>query len=52
LVLLTAKQHMLAADSAKIVCTDEQIAWRWLKRYPAEGLTGKADAPRPGAMLP
>jgi len=37
MVLLAAEQHMMAADIAKIVRTDEQTIRRWLKRYRVEG---------------
>ena len=49
MVLLAAEQHMVAADIAKIVRTDEQTVRRWLKRYRAEGIAGLSDAPHPGA---
>jgi transposase len=49
MVLLAAEQHMVAADIAKIVRTDEQTVRRWLKRYQAEGIAGLSDAPHPGA---
>jgi transposase len=49
MVLLAAEQHMVAADIAKIVRTDEQTVRRWLKRYLAEGIAGLSDAPHPGA---
>jgi transposase len=49
LVLVAAEQHMVAADIALIVRTDEQTMRRWLKRYRAEGIAGLRDAPHPGA---
>lgn len=49
MVLLAAEQHLVAADIAKIVRTDEQTVRRWLKRYHAEGVAGLSDAPHPGA---
>lgn len=49
MVLLAAEQHLVAADIAKIVRTDEQTVRRWLKRYQAEGVAGLSDAPHPGA---
>jgi transposase len=49
MVLLAAEQHMVAADIAKIVRTDEQTVRRWLKRYQTEGIAGLSDAPHPGA---
>jgi transposase len=49
MVLLAAEQHMVAADIAKIVRTEEQTVRRWLKRYLAEGVAGLSDAPHPGA---
>ncbi len=49
MVLLAAEQHMVAAEIAKIVRTDEQTVRRWLKRYQAEGVAGLSDAPHPGA---
>ncbi len=48
MVLLAAEQHMVAAEIAKIVRTDEQTVRRWLKRYQAEGVAGLSDAPHPG----
>jgi transposase len=48
MILLAAEQHLVAAEIAKIVRTDEQTVRRWLKRYVAEGVAGLADAPRPG----
>lgn len=49
MILLAAEQHMVAADIAKIVRTDEQTVRRWRKRYQAEGVAGLSDAPHPGA---
>lgn len=49
MVLLAVEEHLVAADIAKIVRTDEETVRRWLKRYEAEGLSGLSDAPRPGA---
>ncbi len=49
MVLLAAEQHMVAANIARIVRTDEQTVRRWLKRYQAEGVVGLSDAPHPGA---
>lgn len=49
MILLAAEQHLVAADIAKIVRTDEQTVRRWLKRYQAEGVAGLSDAPHPGA---
>jgi transposase len=49
MVLLAAEQHMVAAEIAKIVRTNEQTVRRWLKRYLAEGIPGLSDAPHPGA---
>jgi transposase len=49
MVLLAAERHMVAAEIAKIVRTDEQTVRRWLKRYQAEGVAGLSDAPHPGA---
>jgi transposase len=49
MVLLAAEQHLVAAEIAKIVRTDEQTVRRWLKRYQAEGVTGLSDAPHSGA---
>jgi transposase len=48
MILLAAEQHMVAADIAKIVRSDEQTVRRWLKRYLAEGMEGLSDAPHPG----
>ncbi len=45
MVLLAAAQHMVAADIAKIVGTDEQTVRRWLKRHLAEGMAGWCDTP-------
>jgi transposase len=48
IVLLAAEQRMLAPEIARIVRSDEQTVRTWLKRCMAEGVTGLADAPRPG----
>jgi transposase len=48
MVLLAAEQRMLVPEIARIVRCDEQTVRTWLKRYLAEGVTGLADAPRPG----
>jgi transposase len=50
MILLAAEQHLVAADIAAIVRTDEQTVRRWLKRYLAEGILGLSDAPRPGGI--
>jgi transposase len=49
IVLLAAEQGMLAPEIARIVRSDEETVRSWLRRYMAEGVTGLADAPRPGA---
>ncbi len=49
MILLAAEEHLVAAEIAKIVGTDEETVRRWLKRYEAEGISGLSDAPRPGA---
>jgi transposase len=51
MILLAAEQHLVAADIAAIVRTDEQTVRRWLKRYMAEGISGLSDAPRPGGSV-
>jgi len=48
MVLLAAEQHLVAADIAKIVRTDDETVRSWLRRYLAEGTQGLADAPRSG----
>lgn len=48
MMLLSAEHHLVPAAIAAIVRQDEQTVRRWIKRYQAEGLTGHADAPRPG----
>lgn len=49
MILLAAEEHLVAAEIAKIVRTDEETVRRWLKRYAAEGVGGLSDAPRSGA---
>lgn len=48
MILLAAEKHLVAAEIATIVRSDEQTVRRWLKRYMAEGLNGLPDAPRCG----
>lgn len=49
MILLAGEQHMVAADIATIVRSDEQTVRRWLKRYQAEGVASLRDAQHPGA---
>jgi transposase len=49
IILLAAEQPLVAHQIAAIVRTAEETVRRWLKRYRAEGIAGRADAPRPGA---
>jgi len=48
MVLLSAEQGCTGATIAAIVREREATVLRWLTRYPAEGLDGLHDAPRPG----
>jgi transposase len=48
MVLLSAEQALTVAKIAAIVRESEATVLRWLKRYRAEGLDGRHDAPRPG----
>ena len=49
IILLAAEQGMTAPDIAIIVRRNEQTVRTWIKRFNAEGISGLADAPRPGA---
>jgi transposase len=49
IILLAAEQGMSAPDIAIIVRRNEQTVRTWIKRFNAEGISGLADAPRPGA---
>jgi transposase len=49
MILLAVEQYMTAPQIGQIVRKNEQTVRRWIKRFNAEGLTGLADAPRPGA---
>ena len=48
IILLAAEQRLVAPQIAAIVRTAEETVRRWLKRYQAEGIDGRADVPRPG----
>src|SRR5688572_20141524 len=48
IVLLAAKQGIVAAQIGRIVRLNEESVRRWLKRYEAEGIKGLKDDPRPG----
>ena len=49
MVLLAAKQGLVAAEIAPIVRRDEETVRRWFARYLAKRVEGLSDAPRPGA---
>jgi transposase len=46
IVLLAAEQGMSAPTIVAIVRENEQTIRNWLKRYSAEGIKGRHDAPR------
>jgi hypothetical protein len=47
-ILLPTEQHVVPHQLASLVRQDEQPVRRWIRRYPAEGVAGLEDAPRPG----
>jgi transposase len=51
MILLSAEQHLVAGEIAKIVRVDHDTVVAWLKRYLAEGINGLADMPRPGSPV-
>jgi transposase len=48
MVLLAGEQGQSVPEIARIVREVETTVLRWLKRYPAEGVEGLKDTPRPG----
>ena len=49
IILLAAEQGMSAPTIASIVRENDPTISNWLKRYSAEGVEGRHDAPRLGA---
>jgi len=48
MILLAAEQQLVASEIAAIVRESAETVRRWFRRYRAEGVSGLADAPRPG----